>query len=306
MRYPAATNDTLAASSLVYGADTVYYSDDLPLVTGSILYKAPHTLLLALNVNFVIDEFTYTTDSVYGRVTKAYTYTNQYPYGIYWSGDQPLVVNTSALYTGQHNNVLAPISDFEYGNYRIVTNEFGIVTTYSYIDHPYPQGPYWCDNASLFDAVVDNETGYATIVPRVLYTGQHTNTLASNITPFEVFFAGNDLYVSQETGTLLFPTADGGSGYMIGTDSSGVVSRSYINHIYEFLDMYTQPMFWADSDLPDLVPGDLVYTGKHTNIPTPAGSYSIFIFNPSMGRYDEYAVVVGANGTILTLTPPTP
>ena len=65
-----------------------------------------------------------------------------------------MAVNTSTLFTGQHNNVLAPISDFEYGNYRIVTNELGIVTTYSYIDHPYPQGPYWCDVLELVDGSI--------------------------------------------------------------------------------------------------------------------------------------------------------
>ena len=279
-----ATKTYTVTHPYTYGTDIIYYSDDRPLVVGSIIYKTQHTNALAINVTFVYGLFTITTNTTGSVSSKAYTYTHQYPYGNYWSNDQTLTVGISILYTTAHTLDLAVDADFELDGYRITTGPDGIVTANDYIDHPHHHGNYWADNESLFTWHYDTEYVWDTFT---LYAGRHTNMLAANITPFEEYSDTQGWYGEFEQG-----------GWMISTDSSGVVTRTYIEHPYNY-DYATLQLYWGDASI--LYSTNPLYTGKHTNVRAAAGYYEIT--GIGLFGYSTYAVVVDAAGVMSAVTP---
>jgi hypothetical protein len=258
-----------------------FWSDDIELIDGSILYVDQFSNALAKNVSFVIEGVRYSTNGA-GVVTKSYVYNHPYQHGDYWSDDQTLI-NGSILYTGRHTNQRVSNVTFVLGDFTVVVNYAGVVSINYTYNHPYVHNTnYWSDDQVL-------------VVGSKLYTGRYNNTPASNLN-FTLSLSNNRQYnvITNSSGVVTSITAVDHpyqhGNYWSDSETLVVGSRIFLNRyrydtysasfelngfvyvagfngvitsITAINHQYQHNVYWADVET--LVNGSILYTGQYTN-----------------------------------------
>ena len=270
--YGAASNAVTATPALAHEHShsyniAAYWSDDSPLVNGSILYVAQVTNTRALNVTFFsgLDQIS-TNDTGLVSITFRYNhsthYTNNENTLTYWS-DKSTLNNKDILYTGEHTDVVAAnISEFFYGLFTVKTNSVGAVTkTYTY-NFPNPHGAYWS-----LDRILVNGSS-------ILYTAQNNNTPAANIQPFDegLFRISTDGFGKVSTAPIYstqYPHGKYWSNVEVLVDGvSYLYTVQYGNDKAKNVTLFNEGLRTVRTDGNGLVILDWIY-----NHPTPYGAY---------------------------------